>query len=430
MSTITALKEDFLHFVWKNGLFHHGNLQLTNGETIEIVQRGHHNHDAGPDFEGARIRSNGLEWVGNVEIHRYAADWYAHQHQDNPNYDNVILHVVYENNKEVMRSDNSVIPCLELKGRIKPEVIHRYQYLTDHPDDIACASGFDEINRMVRLQTLDRMIIDRLEEKSSAILQLVAENGGDWRETSYQLIAQALGYKVNSEEMKQLAQKVPYKILCKHRDHLIQLEALLFGGAAMIPDSIEDEYTTVLYKEFNFLKGKYGLSSMEPQVWKFSKMRPANFPTIRIAQLSALVHQFDDLYATFTALPDIEEFNMLLSIEQSNYWQQHTHFGSKSKERFQSLGQETKNRILINVVVPLIFASGVHFNKQELKDRAISFLEKLPAEVNKVTKKWKYLELSVQSALDSQACIQLMNQYCQKRRCLECNIGMDILTRR
>lgn len=423
------LPEDFLHFVWSQGLFSTNNIKTDLGEALFIKSSGLHNHDAGPDFENARIEINGIEWVGSVEIHIKSSDWYAHHHENDSRYENVILHVVLDNDQDVVRQDGSIIPCLELKGLIRNHVIEKYDLLNSKISEVPCQDQFQNVDRMKKLITLDRMIVERLEEKSQLILKELNKCEGDWRELTYRLLSKTMGYKVNSEPMKELSERVSYKQLRKHKNNIVQIEALLLGASGLIHSKFKDQYIKQLKTEFDFLKRKYDFQEMNSISWKFSRMRPANFPTLRIAQFASLINTLDDLFSTFIESKSIIELDEILQIKQSEYWQSHVLPDQKTQELFKGMGKDIRSRILINTIIPLTFAYGVFYKKQDYKDKAVDWLESLPSENNKIIRKWKSIGLSTKTAFDSQSSIHLMTRYCHKKKCLQCPIGMDILSK-
>lgn len=428
MVRFQELPEDFLHFVWSQGLFKKSGIQTQSGESIYITSVGVHNQDAGPDFENARLTIDGIEWIGSVEIHIKSSDWYAHQHENDHRYENVVLHVVLEDDRDVIRKDGTIIPCLELHGLIRNSVINNYELLNSKLQDVPCQDQFEYIDRLKKLATLDRMVVERLEEKSEVIFKNLESCNGDWRELTYRLLSQTMGYKVNSDSMLELAERISYKQLRKHRNNLLQLEAMLFGVSGLLSTKYHDEYIESLKSEFDFLKVKYQYQELSPISWKFSRMRPANFPTLRIAQLAALVHQQDDLFSTFVEANSLKEVDEMLKIQQSEYWQCHVLPDQKTQERFKGMGKDIRTRIIINTIVPLTFAYGMHHRKEHYKDKAVNWLESLPAENNKIIRNWNNIGLPIKTALDSQAGIQLMTRHCHKKKCLQCPIGMDILS--
>jgi hypothetical protein len=421
------MKEELLHYVWRMLRFDINKLTTTGGATLEIQQPGTINTHAGPDFLNARVKIGDTLWAGHVEMHLKASDWIKHQHQEDRAYDNVILHVVYEEDIPISDVNGQPIPCLEMKGRISPKLKAHYLRLLNNEYWIPCQGQLATLDLSTIPFWLNRLAIERLEDKALTIEDKLKTNKGDWEAVFHQLLARSFGGKVNAEAMESLARNTPLGILGKHRNSLFQLEALLFGQAGLLTDHSRDAYPLKLVKEYQFLSKKYGLYPLNPACWKFLRLRPANFPTIRIAQLATLIYQSSSLFSKVLVAKNIKELENIFSIKLSNYWQDHYTFDKASVKKHKALGKATINHIIINTIVPLIFLYGMHKNDQRFKDKAISFLESLPAENNQITRKWKELGVDARSASESQALIQLKNNYCLPKRCLDCAIGNAIL---
>lgn len=421
------MTEAFLHYLWQFQQFDKSNLQTIPGEKITVLKTGILNTDAGPDFTNARLQINEIEWVGSVEIHIKSSDWQLHKHQHNEAYNNVILHVVWENDQPIARQDGSLIPTLELKSITDISFLDKYQYLTDNQFIIPCKEQFSEVSNLSKFAILDKVLAKRLQQKAQIVEQIFEQNNDDWEETAYQLLARNFGFKLNSETFLRLAQNLPLKVLQKHRDNLTQIEAMLFGQAGLI--DIVDEYSQKLSQEYDFFSAKFSLKSnqLNSHEWKFLRTRPANFPTIRIAQLSQLVKQQQSFFSLFTQTSSIEDLRNALKNEQSAYWQEHYNFGKTASKKLVGLGKDSINNILINTVIPLLACYSEKTDNQELMTRCVSFLEALPAEENHITNMWEGLGLQIKTAFDSQASIELYNNFCTQKRCLQCNVGIDIL---
>lgn len=421
------MNEAFLHYLWQFQQFDKSNLQTISGERISVLKTGILNTDAGPDFTNARLQINEIEWVGNVEIHIKSSDWQLHKHQYNEAYNNVILHVVWENDLPIKRQDGSLIPTLELKSITDISLLNKYQYLTDNQAIIPCKEQFIEVSDLSKFAILDKVLAKRLQQKAQIVEQIFEQNKGDWEETAYQLLVRNFGFKLNSETFLRLAQNLPLKVLQKHRDNLTQIEAMLFGQTGLI-DKV-DEYSEKLSQEYDFFASKFSLKSNQlgSHEWKFLRTRPANFPTIRIAQLAKLITQQQSFFSLFTQTNSIENLRNALKIEQSVYWQEHYNFGKIANKKLVGLGKDSINNILINTVIPLLACYSEKTDNQDLMTRCVSFLEALPAEENHITEMWESLGLTIKSAFDSQASIELYNNFCTQKRCLECNVGIEIL---
>jgi hypothetical protein len=424
------MSESFLHYVWQFQYFAKSDLCTTTGDAISIFNPGFHNTHAGPDFQQARLRIDGMEWIGSVEIHILASGWHDHKHDADKRYNNVILHVVWKDDKPVHRSDGSVMPTLELMGRVDDRLLISYKKLVNSPDVIPCSGVLASVANIKKLSMLDQALAIRLEARAKAIHELLKRNNNDWEETCYQLMARTFGFKVNADPLMRLATGLPLKILLKHADQVPQLEALLFGQAGFLEKSeIVDDYHTLLCREHHLLRQKYQLAkkSLGAEQWKFLRMRPANFPTIRLAQLAMLIHCQRNIFSKFLRAESYGEVKEILAIQQSPYWQKHYHFGKLLKQEVPSLGIESINMIIINTVVPLMVASGKIKDEQYLVDRAFNMLHQISPESNTVTRQWKSLDLQVRSAFDSQALLELHHNFCLKHRCLECVIGASLI---
>lgn len=421
------MNEAFLHYLWQFQQFDKSNLQTISGEKISILKTGILNTDAGPDFTNARLQINEIEWVGNVEIHIKSSDWQLHKHQYNEAYNNVILHVVWENDQPITRQDGSLIPTLELKSITEIQLLDKYQYLIDNQAIVPCKEQFSEVSDLSKFAILDKVLARRLQQKAQIVEQLFEQNKGDWEETAYQLLARNFGFKLNSETFLRLAQNLPLKVLQKHRDNLTQIEAMLFGQAGLI--DVVDEYSEKLNKEYDFFSAKFSLkpNQLASYEWKFLRTRPANFPTIRIAQLAKLITQQQSFFSLFTQTNSIEDLRNTLKTEQSAYWQEHYNFGKVSGKKLVGLGKDSINNILINTVIPLLACYSEKTDNQDLMARCVYFLEALPAEENHITEMWESLGLKIKSAFDSQASIELYTNFCTQKRCLQCNVGIEIL---
>lgn len=423
------MNEAFLHYLWQFQQFDKSNLQTVSGERISVLKTGILNTDAGPDFSNSRLQINEIEWVGNVEIHIKSSDWQLHKHQYNEAYNNVILHVVWENDQPITRQDGSLIPTLELKSITDISLLENYQYLIDNQFIIPCKEQFLEVSNLSKFAILDKVLAKRLQQKAQIVEQIFEQNKGDWEETAYQLLARNFGFKLNSETFLRLAQNLPLKVLQKHRNNLTQIEAMLFGQAGLI--DIVDEYSQKLSQEYEFFSAKFSLKSNQlgSHEWKFLRTRPANFPTIRLAQLAKLIIQQQSFFSLFTQTNSIEDLRNALKIEQSVYWQEHYNFGKTASKKLVGLGKDSINNILINTVIPLLACYSEKTDNQELMTRCVSFLEALPAEENHITEMWEGLGLTIKTAFDSQASIELYNNFCTQKRCLQCNVGIEILRR-
>lgn len=419
------MKEELLHAIWKLKRFSHNRLKTTRNEKIKIVDYGHHNFNAGPDFLNATIKIGKTTWVGHVEIHIKSTDWNKHKHQFDPNYNNVILHVVYEDDGGIISESGSTIPTLALKNRIDLSLLNRYHKFLINPDWVPCVKNIHQVDELKKTIYLQRLLIERLENKSEVISQYLKMTNNDWEYVCYKLLLKYLGLKVNQGAFEQLSIAAPYKLLSKNNQTLNRCEALLFGQAGMLNSN--DEYLSSLNKEYLFLKTKHKLVPMGGLEWRFARMRPSNFPSIRIAQLANIYYKNPKMFRNIIENPSIKSMLNLLSVSTSSYWDTHYVPGKTSKYSKKMLGKQTAYSIIINAFVPLLFSYGKIKMIEKLKQIALEIYTQLPSEKNVIIDNWKKLGFNAGSAAETQALIQLKMQYCDRIKCLQCQIGQDIL---
>lgn len=418
------MSEDFLYYLWKYQYFDKHNLKSVGGERIVVLATGHQNYDSGPDFSQSRIVIDDLEWSGQVEMHIRSSEWYRHGHQHDTAYDSVILHVVWQHDKEVYRSDGSLIPVIEMKNIVDHHLVLRYKRFLAGTENLICRTRLQEVDPVIWGSMVDNTLVERLRKRSEDILEKLQTNGGDWMETFYQVLAGCFGFRVNKEPFHILSRILPFRIIRKHIGDLFTLEALLLGQAGFLSDQLAEDYPLRLRKEFGFLSAKYGLEvPMAVHVWKFSRTRPSNFPTIRIAQFAAFLYHHPSLYSEMLHR---NELPANMTITTSRYWQNHYRFGKQTSRPF-GFGKNSFQNLVINGIAPLWFAYGLHHHSQPEMDLALSFLEKLPPESNRVIKLWISNNVQPVDAAQSQGLLQLYNEYCANKRCLECKIGVSIL---
>lgn len=422
------MQEDLLHFAWRLKRFDLSDLHTTDGQAIEILHFGEANRHAGPDFLNARIRIGTTLWAGNVEMHLNASDWMQHRHGEDRSYDNVILHVVLRDDCTIFRPGGEKIPCLEMKKRIPNKVSRIYKSLLDNEYWIPCQHQFFRVAQSVKELWLDRLLVERLEAKTSQIAIYLQQTNNDWEVSFYYLLARNFGLRVNAEPFEQLARSLPLTLLQKYKDSLFQLEALLFGQAGLLDREFEEEYPQKLQAEFRFLKHKHRLSPITSgHQWKFLRMRPANFPTVRIAQFAMLIHRSAHLFSKMLAARNVSEIVNMFSLKISNYWQDHYNFDKISKSRTKSLGKTAIELLIINTIAPVLFIYGKRRKEERFQERALQLLEELPPEKNHVIDQWKALGVKVESAFASQALLELKNNYCDEKACLQCAVGSALL---
>jgi hypothetical protein len=423
------MQESLLHYIWQFQYFDHANLQTTSGENIIVFHPGFRNTDAGPDFSNARVKIGSLEWIGNVEIHIHSSGWNDHKHTADPAYENVVLHVVWKDDAPVKRKDNTPIPTFELQGRVHDSLILRYNKLLLNPETIPCSASIAQIRPITTLAMMEKALMARLESKAKMIIETFHKNNNDWEETCFQMISRNFGFKVNSEPLMALAKSVPYKFLIKHGDNLTQVEALLFGQAGFLDDETDESYFKLLKREYLFLSQKFKLQDkkLTKAQWKFLRLRPANFPTIRVAQLAGLLYTQRNIFSRLMECKAYGDLTRLLSARQSEYWQHHYLFGKPIDAEISALGKMSIDSLIINTVVPLMVAYGKSRDDQQLVDRAVGILQEVKTEENSIVKKWSTLGIRSGTAFDSQALIELHNNFCLRRKCLDCSIGSSLI---
>jgi len=426
------MEEGFLHFIWKFQYFNKKDLYTTDKKPVNVLHPGFHNLADGPDFSQSRIQIGGITWHGSTEIHIGSSDWIRHQHQKNPAYDKVVLHVVWKHDREIIRTDGSLVPTLELKNRVQPQLILDYQRLVSNSDPIPCSNQLTWVEPITIISTLDRVLIERIQKKTGNIFDLLTQSGNDWEEVAYRCFATNFGFKVNSESFFELSRNISFKVLSRLRSNPIQIEALLFGLAGFLKGENQDHYFRQLQVEYSFLRKKYGFIRPELAVsrWNFLRLRPANFPTIRLAQFASFICGQPNLFSMVKEVASVGEFRKRLDFHQSEYWNHHYHFGKKANKPVPGFGQTSIENLVINTLVPLKFAYGHWLDEPSYVDRSLSLLQEIKPEENKITRMWEKLGLQVKSGFDSQALIELFSSYCSLKRCLSCNIGLSLLKSR
>ncbi|MBL7864074.1 MAG: DUF2851 family protein [Cyclobacteriaceae bacterium] len=422
------MQESLIHYLWSLQYFDRSSLLTTGGEPIVLFHPGMLNTHAGPDFSNARLSIGDIKWVGNVEIHIKSSGWFEHHHDVDPAYDTVILHVVWQEDKEILRRDGTRLPTLELRGRVHDDLIRSYRQLISSAFTIPCKRTFPAVDMLLKQSMISKALVHRLERKAEDVLTLLALNGNDWEETTYQLIARAFGFKVNADPFLQLAKSIPLKLLRKQQQ-LTQVEALLFGQAGFLESTKGDEYYLMLRREHHVLAHKYRLSDgrLNKSQWHFLRLRPPNFPSLRIAQLSAFIHHQQNVFSRFLAAQDASELLKLFRFSPSPYWHEHFQFTKKSANRIHELGKGSAEGIIINTVVPILVAYGRRTDDQPCVDRALGLLEQLPPEENSIVGRWSDLGMVAQNSFDAQGLIELFNTFCTRKNCLQCTIGASII---
>jgi len=421
------MTEDFLHFIWKYGLFDREGITSDTGEEIRVFNLGEHNHDAGPDFVNTRIRIGSTTWAGNVEIHLKSSDWLIHKHQHDRAFDNVILHVVYEHNQPVYRTNGEAIPTVELK--FNPGLYENYCQLLSQKSHLPCREKIAKVDSLIVDLWISSLVIERLQQKTGHIAGLLEQYRNNWEEVFYICLASSFGFGLNAMPFEILARSIPLSCLMRHRNNPQQVEALLFGQAGFLEEGrMYDDYYEQLREEYLHLKNKYNLKPLEKHIWKFLRLRPVNFPAVRIAQFASVL-QHSGLFSQVLACSSVADLRQLFSATTSEYWDTHYNFGSASVRMVKKLGKEAFQTLVINTVIPFLFQYGRMTANEDLKDKALGWLQNLPAENNRYTKQWAWTVDSPATAFYSQGILQLLKEYCSKKRCLACSVGSHIITR-
>jgi len=429
------IQENFLHYLWKYKIFATKKLRTSSKECLQIFTSGEHNLNTGPDFFNAKIKINDQIWAGNIEIHVKASDWYVHHHEKDKNYDNVILHVVWINDIQIFHKNNIPIPTLELKNFVSDKILLQYRDLFFKSGNwINCENSMIHTNKFILNNWLEVLYIERLQQKSKLIEDLLKKYANDWEEVFFILLAGNFGLKVNRDSFVNLASSIDFKIIRKEQGSLINLEAILFGQAGYLNDKKEGYYYNNLKEEYNFLKLKYNLEPLFNGQFQFFRLRPNNFPTIRIAQLAMLYHLHQNLFSKIIVLNELEEYYNIFNNATSSYWKQHYNFNSRSKNRSKFLTRQFINLLLINTIIPLKYVYNNYMGKIG-ETNIFNVSLQIPVEKNTIVEKFSTLMMSsipnfkIKNAMESQAILQLKSFYCDKQKCLNCAIGNSILNR-
>ena len=427
--------EQLLHYVWKHKLFPLRELETTDGKFVEVIDPGLHNRNAGPDFFNAKVNINRTLWVGNVEIHDKSSDWYQHGHDRDARYNNVVLHVAGVVDRDVVNARGERIPQLQLSV---PEAIRQhYDELLKTDSYPPCYKVIPRLTRLMVHAWMAALQTERLEQKTEAIRKRVEQSNGSWEDAYFVTLARNYGFGINNDAFEQWARCIPLQAVGHHRDDLFQIEAIFMGQAGLleleaVPDyyqqtALSEGYFARLRNEYLYLAHKFSMKPMDFHLWRFLRLRPQNFPHIRISQLASLYYQQKAGLSQLIECETVEQVKRLLSSHVTPYWETHYTFGSTSSKTEKHLGYGSLNLLLINTAIPMLFAVGRHQGKEVLCDRAFDFLEQLKAENNYIIRMWQQVGLPVQTAGDSQALIQLKKEYCDRKDCLRCRFGYEYL---
>lgn len=421
------MKENLLHFIWKLKLFTNKNLQTTNNEIIEITSVGTENNNEGPDFLNAKMAINKQLWAGNVEIHIKSSDWYAHHHEIDENYDSVILHVVWEHDVEIFRKSEEAIATLELKNYISKILLNKHFQLFSKPKKwINCENDILSVDSFVINNWVERLYFERLEHKSEQIQQILTTTNNNWECTLFSLLAKNFGLKINAEAFMNFSTSFEFSIVRKVSSNAEQLEALFFGQAGLLSSSYESEYYRKLKATYEYLRLKFKVSPISKGQVHFFRLRPNNFPTIRISQLAELYHLHQNLFSKVIEIDTIEGFYDLLNVSTSQFWETHYTFEKESKKSIKKLTKSFVDLLLINTIIPLKF---MHLKSLGITDYSaiLSIIQQIKPEKNTVISKFNELKIKSNNASETQALLQLKNEYCNKQLCLQCAVGKELL---
>jgi Protein of unknown function (DUF2851) len=421
---LSPIQEDFIHFLWRTKKIPR-KLFTTDGREVEILDFGIYNLNAGPDFFNAKIKFENTVWAGNIEMHVFSRDWIKHGHSRDRAYDNVILHVVYEHDGDIYVQDRN-IPTIALKGCIPKIDLQNYKAITESKLMIPCSQLINKVSEEKIGFWKHSLTIERLETKSQTIAKTQENTTEFWEETLYITLARYFGSLVNVEPFERLARILPLNIMYKNQNNHLSIDALIFGQSGMLLADYKDQYFLNLKKEYAFLSKKYELKHLEPSVWKFGRLRPPNFPTVRLGQFAALMCESHGLFSRIKEATTIKEMRSIFVCKPNEYWDTRYRFGVESEYSPKKLTPSFIDHLIINAVVPILFLYGRTIQNEEFIDKAIYFLEHTKGEKNTITEEWKKLGIKSSSAYDSQALIHLKTQYCDHFQCMQCKIGHEI----
>jgi hypothetical protein len=416
------ITERLLQFIWQFQYFNKNELATSAGEEIQILFPGQPNSNQGPDFLNSKIKIGKTIWAGNTELHIKTSDWEKHHHHKDENYNNVILHVAWEDDK---KNENSV-PVLELKERVSKILLHRYEELMNAAGFIACENNISSVGELVWKSWKERLLAERLIRKAKAVENYLQQSNYHWEEVFWRLLARNFGMKINADAFEEMARSIPLNILAKHKNQIHQLEALLFGQAGLLNENFHEDYPALLQKEYNFFLKKYKLKPVSNPIL-FLRMCPGNFPTIRLAQLAMLIRESSHLFSKIKEIFSLQELKKLFDITANDYWHYHYRFDDPSFFKKKKIGSGMSDNIIINTIVPMLFAYGNYHNENDYRQKALQWLEETSPELNSITKVFYNLKIECKNAFDSQALTELKNHYCDKKRCLECSVGNAML---
>lgn len=425
------MNESFLHYLWQHQYFDHQELGTTDGRKLTIHFPGFHNSNSGPDFFQCRIRIGDIEWIGAVEIHLKSSHFLVHQHLHDPAYRIVVLHVVWENDQDITLPDGFTLPVLELHGRVPEQLIQTYGHLIFREEPIVCGSALSTVSPTAIWSMIGQAAARRMEQKTKEVSDFLMENNYTWQEVTYRLMARSFGLKVNAQAFLRLAELLPFKKISRLRGDRFRMESALFGVAGFLEEDLQDDYHSALKREFDSIRKILRLSVVMNKVeWKFLRMRPRNFPTIRLAQFAAFLDAAGDMLSVPTDQELLDRFRSLPAIGTSTYWQTHYRFGVSAKDPFEPvLGKKFIDHCLVNLWTPICLSRAAYLREPGVKEWALSVLQSIPPESNLILRKWKEWGILPANAFESQGLLFQYQHYCSRKKCLECEVGLDLLGR-
>ena len=416
------MNERLLQYLWQFRYFNSSELMSVCGKNIQLIHQGTVNTNQGPDFSEGKVIIDGTLWIGSIELHLKTSDWNRHQHDTDSNYNNVILHVVWEHDCQFKDS----VPVLELRSRVPKVLLEKYEQLLYSQTFIPCENSFDTLPEIIVSAWLDRMAVERIEQKAQHTIKVLEATNNHWEETFWRSLARNFGYKVNAEVFFEMAETIPLTVVSKHKNQIHQLEALLMGQVGLLNHRFSEAYPNMLKKEYKFLRKKYGLSSVSQPVF-FLRMRPQNFPTLRLAQLAMLIHESKHLFSFMKNSKSLDDARCALRVTANDYWHYHYRFDEKTTFAKKHLGEAMISNIITNTIIPTLYGYGSYHKDRSFCEKAVTWMHQLAAENNAITKPFSNLGIKNKNAWISQALIQLKSAYCDQKRCLDCAIGNALL---
>lgn len=426
---MVKMTEAFLQYVWQHQLLE-GEMATIEGLPVTVERAGTLNSDAGPDFFDARVKIGDTLWAGNVEIHIKSSDWNLHHHANDRAYDNVVLHVVYENDMAVTLQNCHTVATIELKNHIIDAIWNNYEALLEppRPMPIPCMDHLPKIPSLYIDSVLERLTLERIERKCALVRRMLEESHDDWEKCCYWLLAHYFGGRLNNFPFELMAKSIDLNLLSRWRDNPRRVEALLMGQAGLLEEFFEDDYPRQLQTDYEALRQGARLTPIAGYLWKFFRIRPYSFPTLRISQFAQLVCQSRNLFSRLLETPDASELQQFFDVKASPYWDNHFRFDQPSPGNPKHLGRASADLLIINAWVPLLFEYGCRHNDQRYKDQAVDLLQQIKSENNLIIRQWASAGISSDNAARSQALIQLYNEHCSRHDCLHCQIGYKIIT--